>query len=413
MKKRIFSFFILICILIFICIIDVDSLKLQIEQITGYATDTEKSEEENNYVRSMDGTTSEEIDIQSNTRTTIVPVSSGLMDKYCYAYNLLDDSQKEIYIQIYEALIHYEEESEVSTLDKEVLNEVYQCVMNDHPEIFYINGYQYIEYTIKDEIVKLAIKPNYIMESETIQNYQHIIDQYVEKCFSTMPDIDQDYEKIKYLYEYIITNTEYCTGAENSQNICSVMVSGKSVCQGYAKAMQYLCSQCGIKATLVTGYAKEGSHAWTLVYADDNPYYVDVTWGDASYVLKGDVTRQDTSPDVTYDYLLVTTKMLLETHTIDNVVPMPVCECLDDNYYVREGYYFTSYNETKMSEVFAKAIYEGRNYITIKCSDNNVYQVMKEQMITQKRVYNYIDYVDGAVAYTENPAQLTICFMIV
>ena len=52
-------------------------------------------------------------------------------------------------------------------------------------------------------------------------------------------------------------NVEYQMGTEQNQNIISVFLNKKTVCQGYANATQYLLTLLGIPAVVVTGTAEE------------------------------------------------------------------------------------------------------------------------------------------------------------
>ena len=79
-------------------------------------------------------------------------------------------------------------------------------------------------------------------------------------------------------------------------------------------------------------------------------------------------------PEINYDYLCVTTEDLLRTHRIEAVIPMPECTATEANYYVREGSYFTSYDQEQMQAVFDRAIEGGRTEVTIKCADELCYQ---------------------------------------
>ena len=90
----------------------------------------------------------------------------------------------------------------------------------------------------------------------------------------------------------LILRTEYEQGSADSQTICSVLLNQRSVCQGYAKTFQYLCQLAGIPAMLVTGDVNGEGHAWNIVFLDGDWYYIDPTWGDASYQREEGKKRQ-------------------------------------------------------------------------------------------------------------------------
>lgn len=328
-----------------------------------------------------------------------------------YAYDTLPVDQKALYDEILEGLEQREQEAELSTVDESTLSKVFQCVMNDHPEIFYVDGYSYTKYKTGTEITRITFQGNYLYEDAEIADRELKIDQIVTEIFDGMPAGLDDYGTVKYLYEYVIEHTQYNLDAPDSQNICSVFLNGESVCQGYAKALQYLLQEAGLESTLVLGYVESGDgHAWDLVQMDGDWYYVDPTWGDASYQIEegtGDYDVAET-PNMNYDYLGVTTRQLLVTHRIDNVVPMPVCDSMKDNYYVREGAYFTQIDTEQLQTLFDRALEEKKPLVTLKCSDYGLYEQMKEYLLTKQNVFSYLDAKDGVLAYYDSSAQCTI-----
>ncbi|MBD5522245.1 MAG: hypothetical protein HDR03_13665 [Lachnospiraceae bacterium] len=332
-----------------------------------------------------------------------------------YSFSQLSEKEQDIYIEILWTLQGFRENVKLSSLDNDEISNIFQCVLNDHPEIFYVDGYTYTQYTLGDVIKKITFTGTYSMESEEAIERQKKIDNYVSQCLGELSQDADEYETVKYIYEYLINHTEYDNSAEDSQNICSVFIDGKSVCQGYAKATQYLLQEAGIEAVLVLGTVSTGEgHAWNLVSIDGEWYYVDTTWGDASYqaVGKGGSYSEDKIPTINYDYLCVTTEQLGKTHTIDNVVDMPDCTSMNDNYYVREGLYFTSVDEEQLSGIFQDGYDKGRTYITLKCASEGIYNELHDKLITNQEIFHYLDCPDGVVSYTENSGQYSMSFWL-
>lgn len=345
-----------------------------------------------------------------------------------YAFGCLDDAGRRMYVDILRVLEGMAENVEISytrplpaaagDFDGGDISKVFRCVMNDHPELFYVEGYTYTKYTSQggeEQIVRLTFSGKYTMDEAGRQERQEKIDRRVQECLSGIGEEASEYEKVKYVYEYLIKNTQYDLNAEDNQNICSVFLNSRSVCQGYAKSMQYLLNRLGIFADLVTGTVENGEgHAWNLVRVDGAYYYVDPTWGDAYYELSGGGADcpVDKLPSINYDYLCVTTKQLTRTHTIDNVVPLPECVSLDANYYVREDAYFTGYDRQKIAGLFDQAYEDGDEIVTIKCSGSEVYEEMKRMLLEAQEVFDYLRVKDGVVAYTDSREQLSISFWL-
>ena len=332
-----------------------------------------------------------------------------------YAYSKLSEGKKQLYLEIRDALVQFEENVKLSSYDKDEISHVFQCVLNDHPEIFYVDGYTYTEYTLGDILKKITFTGTYRFSREEIAEKQKQIDSYVNQCLLDMPENPDDYTKVKYIYEYLIHHTEYDALAEDNQNICSVFIEGRSVCQGYAKATQYLLNEAGIFATLVLGRVIGGEgHAWNLVQIDGSYYYVDTTWGDASYQAVGGASGYPVEkiPTINYDYLCVSTEQMNLTHTLDNVVDLPVCDSMRDNYYVREGLYFTEWNEEQIERIFREEYEKGSAYVTLKCADYEVYKQMQDALIMNQGIFQYLDCPDGVVSYSDDEKQYSMSFWL-
>ncbi len=331
-----------------------------------------------------------------------------------YAFSVMDSSLQQLYVEIYTILTKQAADIIVTSVSVSDIDYVFQCVMNDHPEIFYVKGYTYTKYSVEDEIRRIAFSGTYTMNADEIAAMQTAIEDYADACISGMEDTQDDYRKVKYVYEYLVNHTEYNLEAKENQNICSVCVYGESVCQGYAKTMQYILNRMGIPATLVIGSVDTGEgHAWNLVSIDGDYYYVDPTWGDAYYQLDENSEQMESDiPSINYDYLCVTTEQLCTTHVIDNIVPMPQCISMKDNYYVREGAYFETYQRDMVQRLFEESYEKESAYVTLKCASENVYTEMEKDLITDQTVFSFLQGNTDSIAYTSNEDQFTISFWL-
>ncbi|MGN0289963.1 MAG: transglutaminase domain-containing protein [Lachnospiraceae bacterium] len=329
-----------------------------------------------------------------------------------YAFSTLQVTEQNLYVEMLYALTNYVEEMEVSTMDTEEIDRIFQCVMLDHPEIFYADGYSFVKYTLGEKVKKITFSGTYVYDQQEKAKREALIEEQVEEILEQIPAEASDYEKVKFVYEWVINHTEYDRGASDNQNICSVLLNGRSVCQGYAKTAQFLLQRLNIPAALVIGTVDNSQgHAWNLVRVDNAYYYVDTTWGDASYLFEQEGTgRKAHVPEINYDYLCITTEELLRTHSFSDLVPLPDCRAMEANYYVQEGAWFTETDWQQLKTLVDRYQQEGRETLTLKCRTEEVYNEMLNQLLEEQRIFDYLKPEGDSILYTDSAKQLSITF---
>lgn len=83
--------------------------------------------------------------------------------------------------------------------------------------------------------------------------------------------------------------------------IDGVFVKNRAVCDGLARAVNFLCAIEGIDAVRVTGTYSSGPHAWNKVKIDDKWYNLDVTADSANYT----VNDKDYAKQLSHGFFLL------------------------------------------------------------------------------------------------------------
>ncbi len=338
-----------------------------------------------------------------------------------FAYDRLSETEQIWYRDINRLLAYrMDEEMELSVeainegLTAEDIDKIYNCVMMDHPEYFYVDGYEYVSYVNGlGETIFYFMNGKYTCSMEECEKRHKEIEEAVEGILWQAPTDEDDYEKIRYVYETIIQQTDYDMNAPDNQNIYSVLVGKASVCQGYAKTTQYLLNKLGIDCSIVFGEVRDGeSHSWNIVECNDRYYHLDTTWGDASYTMNGEILKEAEVPQINYDYLCISTERLEKTHEIKDVVELPECDSLEDNYYVREGKYFYGYDEEQLQREFTEAFEDGDTSVTIKCDSGEVYDTFYKELIEEQLIFSYLPEEYQSISYVEDEEQLSLSFWV-
>lgn len=327
-------------------------------------------------------------------------------DIFLYYYSLLDDTEKEYYDQISDAISAERESVTLEGISYKEAEKILISVMNDHPEYFWLDS----SYTYKEEVDEITFIFDYNSVNEAKKERGHIIEERVFEIINGIPEKSSDYEKVKYVFETLVDQTEYDRTAADSQNIYSVFGNRRSVCAGYAKATKYLLDCMGVEAIYVTGTAGE-SHAWNIVNCDGLYYCVDTTWGDPTY-LEGRGVNIDTTA---YEYLCCTSEMLSRTHMPDPLFPLP--ECMDPSleYYRMAGRYLESADQEQILDIMEADIDRDADRTDIQFRDPDVFnQVISEldSLLGQAIEYEVSTKGSGAGSvryqYNESTCLLTV-----
>lgn len=330
-----------------------------------------------------------------------------------YYFGQLGSEEKILYVECYQIMEKQAEEIPISTTNPEMLSRVYQCIINDHPEFFYLNGYAYTQYTRDGEVRYMTFSGRYLYDVKEVAARKAKIDAVVKEKLGKLMGADE-YETVKKVYEDIVLSTDYSLESPDNQNICSVFLDKKSVCNGYAKAAQYLLNYFGIPCIIVNGNANASAHAWNIVQIDGAYYQMDATWGDPSYFTKAGEEENSKVPDIDYSYLCVTTEEISKNHKIDTTFAIPMCGTIKDNYFVREGLYLYGFEEQKIQEIFEAAKTKGQSAVIIKGADAQAYQEIYDNLINQQKIFDYFGthQANGEykIAYSGNEELYTISF---
>ena len=374
--------------------------KLQIEE-------NQVEEKESAVPKSDLETQREEIGLSEAGIASLQKMQSGN-----YYFERLGNEGKRLYVEMYQILAVQAEEILISAMDQQMLSDVYQAVINDHPEFFYLTGYTYTRFVRGEEVQYITFSGRYLYDKDEVNRRQTRINAAVEAKLGELLKGDT-YETVKAVYEYIILSTDYSLDSPDNQNICSVFLDGKSVCNGYAKAVQYLLRYAGIPCIIVNGNAGGSAHAWNIVEIDGAYYHMDATWGDPSYYSQ-DEEEKNGAPDIDYSYLNLTTAEITKNHNIDQTFKLPDCTAVRDNYFVREGLYVSGYDDGLIGGIFKAAKAQGKNVVCIKASDGQAYRDIYNHLIEQQKIFDYFGTQQGGgeykIAYSGNEELYTLNF---
>lgn len=173
--------------------------------------------------------------------------------------------------------------------------------------------------------INLRINLRHSMENE--EEINAYIDKFIKD--NALDKKKTDYEVIKAVHDYIITNAAYIAYKESDGKIMipettksgtstfspyAIVKDGLGVCNSYASLFQKFMEKLGIESYFVSGILNGGGHAWNLVKVDGKYYNIDLTMNDP---LKKNMEIQEATASglERYKYFILSDKSMGKNYT--------------------------------------------------------------------------------------------------
>ncbi len=341
-----------------------------------------------------------------------------------YGYNSLqDDNQKKLYKAIEGVVDSVSDEAKddfypikeielddisLSEGSIRITLEAFNC---DHPENFWIaNTFGYYS---DEDVTIVHLYSQY--SGTSINAMQNKLNTAIVSFLEDIPTGLSEYQREKQIHDKLLKscvyneNADSSNGKETSFTLYGALVENLAVCEGYAKAMQYLLKLVGIESITVNGYSKNELHQWNLVKIDDNWYHLDATWND-----QDKTESQDDA--IIYTYFNTTDKAITADHEIADEftqltesrlcgtpnkdadlfnMPLPECNSTDAWYFNIDGVVFTSFEDNDcynhiVDKLYTAAINKDTGF-SIKISDELNFSDTIDKMF-YNQPYVFFDY---------------------
>ena len=310
-------------------------------------------------------------------------------ENVCFYYGKLSENLLTIYDQMLEAIRNFNSSVVVEGTSDQVRT-VSRAILYDHPELFW-----YKTISMSGNTVNLKYGTTQGEAEELQRKIDETVKGYLEGIDASM----SAYDVALRLHAKVISSVDYDSIAlEQDKNggpddneidylrtICGVFINGTAVCEGYARALQYLLQMCGIECGEAVGKINKGSiesigeaHAWNIVKIDGDYYYIDTTWDDSS-----NTVQMVKSTDLGFDYFCVTTEEMKRTRDFSYCpVEMPECKAVRANYFTHNDLILSSYDLDRIKE-FAKAAAKNEcSSVAFKCSSEHVFESAMNKLFT-------------------------------
>ncbi len=314
--------------------------------------------------------------------------SSSNMPISMMNFNKLNQAEKKAYISIFNAVEKHPTYIKIPKLTNEEFNNVYFAVKNDNPDILCFSDTCNMISFMSQQFVEISYSASYAECQKMKAGLNEKIEAIIADC-----NCQTDYEKEKYVHDYIVSNCEYAE-TQNSSNAYGCLIEKKAVCSGYSRAAMLLLDKLDVVSYLVTGVGispTQGriSHMWNAVWIDGIPYHLDITWNDPVGAK---------SSDISYLYFNLNTEQILRDHQ-DLSYGTDFTDTTY-NFFERNGVLFDDYNAKTLKSVckaLVSNINDGLNYIEFQFTNKDAYDKAVQSIIDNNsytsHIYEIVKYV--------------------
>lgn len=189
--------------------------------------------------------------------------------------NFLNTTEKKIYRELVKGTKIYNGKINIQITDEETsVEKVLDAIKVDHPELLNFGSITYSWDNDGNYKIKVNNATIILLEQINISRIERIVYRIKEETKNM-----SDYEKIKYVYEWMGENSDYdrsFTYMAKNQSAYNVFINKNAVCAGFAKASQIIFQNIGIESYGVSGNTT-GPHMWNIIKYKGKYYFFDST----------------------------------------------------------------------------------------------------------------------------------------
>ena len=232
-------------------------------------------------------------------------------------YNHISRKRKQVYARLYSCVENNAEEFDVSDLDvsKQDVFDAYWAFDYENPQFLTLgSGYEITFLNSKVSNKVKSVKINYGRTADEVGQTE--FEARAETVLEEARAQDSDYEKLKYVHDWIVDNTVYTkSGAAYESEADGPIVYGQALCEGYSKAFMYFAQSLGFQCICAIGSGHLEDHMWNMVKLGGTWYNVDVTWDDP--------VKSDGIQELWHDYFLINDAQFRLDHRVEHPLVLP------------------------------------------------------------------------------------------
>ena len=191
--------------------------------------------------------------------------------------SLLTSNEQDVYKTIVNQFLQHNGTFSIpnTNLTRASIQKIIHAINYDHPEIFWINLWQY-------RIAKLPLGYGFQFEMLLDRRASKSVSQALaRRCNSLRPKMEKStscQQKFMQIARDIVVTTSYLdSGSAFWDHTVACILSHTTVCEGVSKLFLFLCQRYNLPCAMIGGTVNGERHAWNMVELDGKKMFVDVT----------------------------------------------------------------------------------------------------------------------------------------
>ena len=311
-------------------------------------------------------------------------ISVGGFSKY--HFSKLSNLEKHAYNNILTDIKSFPKKIEIPPLSEDSLNAVYTALLNDNPELFFLDK------TCRAESYRdvAYFCPSYAMTSDEYTSMMKKCVDAANEIVGKAMEEESAFERERIVHDEIIKRCSYSNESSNTyrSSIYGVLIYKNASCEGYAKTAKYLFDLLKMESYVITGssYAPSGeiqSHMWNIINLGGDYYNLDLTWDDP--------VTDNGLPMIFYTYFNVSDDVLGKTHfDFENAN-----KCTEtDNYFFKfKGLEFSEFSREEkrtVADFAADIIDNGSCGFQICLNTKETFEKVSGELFSEEGIYSLL-----------------------